>query len=446
MIPRAHFVTGRRWAILPPVIAATCFWIGRHAVADVHGATLAAAWTVLSSSIIFHLCLANSPRRFLATGRQGRILDRLFVTVNVPVYNEDPDTLRLVICSLFAQTRLPNRVEVVVNGPTAPDYGVVIAEFRSIAAFYPQVEASWIRTPVPGKRNAQARTFSDGGQADVFVTVDSDTILDPDAIRNGLKPFADPGITSVAAVMITYNSDRNFLTRLTEVWFTTFQTFMRAAWSRLGCVLVNSGCLAFYRADVIRPALPAYVRETFLGRPVEFSDDSLLTLYALLKGKTVQQPDAFAFMVMPEKLSHHFRQQIRWYRGSFIRSWWRFRYLPLRSIAYWEHMLIWITFALAMTLFSGAFIEAPLMDHRMPDIAATVLALTLTYAAASGYLMIRRDGCPLHRQLATFALSPLTGIWTLVVLRPLRIYAIVTCRRTGWGTRGTVEVGLGGDA
>jgi hyaluronan synthase len=242
--------------------------------------------------------------------------------------------------------------------------------------------------------------------------------------------------------MITYNSATNLLTRLTEVWFTTFQTFMRAAWSRLGCVLVNSGCLAFYWADAIRPALDAYTNETFLGRPVEFSDDSLLTLYALLQGRTVQQPTSFAFMVMPERLSHHIRQQIRWYRGSYIRSWWRFRYLPVRGIAYWEHLLVWVTFALAMALFTGAFIEGPLTGSREPDFAATALALILTYAAASGYLLIKRDGQTFGQQLMTFILVPLTGIWTMLVLRPLRIYSILTCRRTGWGTRARIEVGL----
>ncbi len=442
VIPRARLAANRRWAILPPVIAAIGFWLCRHVLADLDDASVTAAWTFLSASVLWHLALACSPRRFVTTPRQERHLGELFVTVNLPVYNEDPQTLRLVLCSLFAQERLPDRIQVVVNGPGPPDYSTVLAEFHSLAAFYQQVECSWIRTPVPGKRNAQALTFDDGGQADIFVTVDSDTILDPAAIREGIKPFADPRITSVAAMMITYNSGRNFLTRMTEVWFTTFQTFLRAAWSRLGCVLVNSGCLAFYRADAIRPALVAYTSESFFGRPVEFSDDSLLTLYALLNGRTVQQPTAFAFMVMPDRLWHHFRQQLRWYRGSFIRSWWRFRYLPMRGIAYWEHMLIWSTSALAMTLFVGVFIEAPLFDHKGPNLASTLLALILTYAAASGYLMIQRDDQTLRRQLVTFLCAPLTGLWTILVLRPLRIYAMLTCRKTGWGTRGQVEVGI----
>ena len=71
-----------------------------------------------------------------------------------------------------------------------------------------------------------------------------------------------------------------------------------------------------------------------------------------------------------------------------------------------------------------------------------MLALVLTYAASSGYLMIQRSDQSLRRQLVTFLCAPLTGVWTVLVLRPLRLYAMVTCRNTGWGTRGQIEVGL----
>jgi hyaluronan synthase len=64
---------------------------------------------------------------------------------------------------------------------------------------------------------------------------------------------------------------------------------------RLGCVLVNSGNFSLYRTRMIKEAIPAYENETFAGRPVQFSDDSMLTLFAHLNGRTVQQPSSFAF-------------------------------------------------------------------------------------------------------------------------------------------------------
>jgi hypothetical protein len=63
------------------------------------------------------------------------------------------------------------------------------------------------------------------------------------------------------------------------------------------------------------------------------------------------------------------------------------------------------------------------------------------YATALKYLLIRRDDEQLASQLGTFLLAPLVFLWSFIVLRPLRLYAIATCLSTGWGTRtGGVEV------
>lgn len=43
-------------------------------------------------------------------------------------------------------------------------------------------------------------------------------------------------------------------------------------------------------------------------------------------------------------------------------------------------------------------------------------------------------------QLLTYALTPLAVLWGYVVLRPIRIYASLTCFKPGWGTRESVEV------
>jgi hyaluronan synthase len=444
VIPQIRFAERRQWVLLIIPVVTIGFWMFHHGLEMRAGGKLVGPWLVFMVSVLWHLTLAWTDRPFKVTPRQERGLDRLFVTVNVPVYNEDPQTLRRVAYSLFAQDRLPNRIQFVDDGSTRFDYRDVAAEVRSLADFYPEVDCSWIRKGNGGKRNAQAVTFNDGGRADIFVTVDSDSTLDPSAIREGLKPFADPNVASVAAIVVLSNARRNFLTRLTELWLTAFQTFVRAAWSRLGCVLVNSGGLALYRADIIRTALPAYTSETFGGRPVHFSDDSLLTLYALLSGRTVQQSSSFVFTEMPETLNHHFRQQIRWMRGSFIRAWWRFRYLPFRGFAYWEHLLMWVTFAMATVLFISVFVSGPMLDGRLlPALAGLALALVLTYAASSRFFMIVREDQPVARQLVTFGCAPLVALWLMLVLRPLRLYSMVTCRKTGWGTRAKVEVSLG---
>lgn len=446
MIPSARIAQWRALILFPMTTAAVAFWAVWHAAFIAGQLGLALAWAALSLFTFLQLALAWTDRPALATGRQQQWLDGLFVTLNVPVYNEDQHMLRLAILSLFAQTRLPNRIQIVDDGSTQHDYREVRNEYRNLAAFYPQVEASWIRTRNRGKRHAQSVTFRDRGQADIFVTVDSDTILDRHAIEEGLKPFLDPRVTSVAGMLISYNASRNWLALLTDFWLVCVQVSIRSAWSRLGCVLVNSGCLAFYRADVIREALPSYLSETFFGRPVQFSDDSLLTLFAAICGRTVQQPTAFSFSVMPEKINHHFRQQLRWMRGSFIRSWWRFRYLPLSRISYWIHLLSWVVFAVNLTLFCEIFVEEPIVEHQLPPAPVNFFTLLLAYTIAIRVLTIQRSDASSFRQLVGVICAPLTALWVLLVLRPLRLYSMVTCRRTGWGTRKKIEVSMAAGA
>jgi hyaluronan synthase len=134
-------------------------------------------------------------------------------------------------------------------------------------------------------------------------------------------------------------------------------------------------------------------------------------------------------------------------RGSFIRAWWRFRYLPLRGFAYWENLLMWVTFVLALILFTSVVISEPVIDgRRSPALAGLVLALVLTYAASSRFFMISRGDQRMVRQLLTFCCAPVVGLWSMLVLRPLRLYAMATCRTTAWGTRAKVEIALGREA
>jgi hyaluronan synthase len=57
-------------------------------------------------------------------------------------------------------------------------------------------------------------------------------------------------------------------------------------------------------------------------------------------------------------------------------------------------------------------------------------------------LIVKRSDVTLADQIDMFALVPLSFAWLLLVLKPLRVWGMSTCRRTGWGTRAKVEVGI----
>jgi hyaluronan synthase len=353
--------------------------------------------------------------------------------VVLPVFNEDPDLLARCLDSLLSQSRLPDLVLVTDDG-SAVDYSRVRAEFEA-AAMAAGVAASWERFPVNrGKRDAQAAAFRGAPQADVYITVDSDTILDYHAIAEGMKPFADPGVQSVAGLLLVANHRRNLLTRATELWYVTSELADRAAQSAFRSVLVNAGTFALYRAAIVHASMDAYVNETFFGRRVEFSDDSMLTLQALLAGKTVQQPTAIGFTVMPETVSHHARQYLRWMRGMTIRTFWRFRYLPLHRYAYWQHLLRWVQAFTTIPLFFTVMIAEPVIHQTWTPWILLVPPL-VGYGKSLRYLTVRRPDEPWWSQLLTWLLAPLVAVWQYTVLRGIWWYATATCLRTGWGTR-----------
>ncbi|MFF4342978.1 hypothetical protein ACFY00_23995 [Kitasatospora sp. NPDC001540] len=180
--------------------------------------------------------------------------------------------------------------------------------------------------------------------------------------------------------------------------------------------------------------LDEYVAERFAGRPVTFSDDSMLTFYALRRGRVVQQPTAIVFSVMPETVGHHLRQYLRWMRGSTIRSLWRVRYLPLCHPAFLAQVLRWYqhlaaTAAAALLLGHSLYGGTPLP----PELLA--VPLLIVSGQTLRYLTVRRSDQSLRSQLGTRALTPLAVAWSWAVLRPVRWYATATCLRTGWGTR-----------
>jgi hyaluronan synthase len=297
-------------------------------------------------------------------------------------------------------------------------------------------------------------------QADIYVTVDSDSCLDSRALEQLLFPLADPKVMSSAGVIMATNNRGpqkpatragrgrwrlyKLMCRVTDLWLVTSQLVDRSSLSTVGAVMVNSGPLAAYRASILRENLDGYLNETFAGRPVNLSDDSLLTLYALMRGKTVQQPTAFAFSAMPEKYGHLQRMYLRWMRGSTIRSLWRLRYLPMNRLAYWIHLSRWFQVVLTSIVLAWLLLVDPIRHANYPSPLFLVVPFIIGWAQGMRYLVVRRSDESTASRVFTWSLMPIAVVFSWTVLRWLRWYGAATCRNTGWGTRQNgAEVSLG---
>jgi hyaluronan synthase len=399
---------------------------------------LMAAWSLAFAFSAIQWLLSWRDRPWVIAEVQQAHLDRLHVSVVVPLYNEDPALVDRCIWALVSQSRPPQRIAVVDDG-SAVDYSALREHWTRES---PEgVEISWIRQHNAGKKHAQSVIFGHDQDADIFVTVDSDTALERNAISEGIKPFAHRDVMSVAGIELAFNSATNWLTRTVSARSMFFQVVACGTQSSFGDMLVNRGAFALYRADLIRDIVPAYIGETFMGRPVRLGDDAALTLFARGRGRAVQQSSAFALTMYPETLSHHIRQWIRWMRGSTIRNCWRLRYLPVRSYGWW-FTVIGIQLFLASTI-------VPVMIVLTWPKSATFTWGAITALVCWAYLTglripaIRRSDEGWWYRLGSLACYAPAMLWGMFVLRPLRFWGIVSCLRQDWTTRTDgAEIGI----
>jgi hyaluronan synthase len=417
------------------VLVALALWAIHHFLQmNQHiGKNLGIVWITIFIILVLQTVFYQLERPVKASDEELEELDKLKVSAIVPVYNEDPGYLKVCLSSFLAQERPLHSVHIVDDGSTTGDYAEVKRWWRR-AAKRKGIYTTWRRTPNQGKRHAQIAGALLAPEPDIILTVDSDSELAPNALYELLKPFKDPKVQSVAGIVLARNNSVNFLARITDLLFVTSQFVDRSGLSFLKSVMVNSGPIAAYRCCVVYDNIDTYLSETFAGRKVTFSDDSLLTLFALLRGKTVQQPTAFCFSAMPEKMSHHTRQYLRWMRGSTIRSMWRFKYLPLDGVAYWAHLLRWVQVFLS----TGAVLY--LLTTSQVGLYTLLIPFSIGASQSLRYLTVKRSDQCICSQFATWLLAPLSVLWSWFILRPLRWYGMATCWKTGWGTRKTIEL------
>jgi hyaluronan synthase len=405
-------------------------WVAWHLGWESLVLALCAAPAIIFRAVSWILSWFDRPA-IVASRADRRRLARLYVTVAVPAYNEDPGLLDRCLYALVNQSRPPQLVWVVDDGSDT-DY---TALRRYWEGTWPGgMEIRWTRQQNQGKRRAHAVVFEAVPEADIFVTVDSDTTLEWSALEEGLKPFQSKNVMSVAGIEMGFNATKNFLTRLQCSLQLYAQAVIGAAWSAAGDMYTNRGPFALYRAEAIRPFLALYRDETFFGRHVILGDDSLLTLFASSLGRSVQQLTAFGLTMWPETLGHHLRQRTRWARGRTMRNFWRIKYRPLHSYCWWFTVSGIYIFLFSLSLLVLLVIWWPVSAHFA--VRALIAIGILSVPNSLRVLCFWRSDESRRDRMLLFLMRPFAALWSsLVLARIVRLWGMVTVMRQGWTTR-----------
>lgn len=241
------------------------------------------------------------------------------LVIAVPAFNEQ-EHVEDTIDALFRVDYPADRLRVVVVDDGSSDE--TWERIRASAVRHPQLDG--IRfSRNRGKRAAMAAAVRAADGADLVVFVDSDSVLEPQALRELVRPFHGERADRVAAVTgqaDVQNPGTNLLTRLQQVrYFAAFRV-IKAAESRYGKVTCASGCFSAYRRSDLLAVLPEWENQRFLGQEATFGDDRALTNALLRRGRdVVYQSTAVSATLVPDRWRAFLRQQLRW-KKSWLRE------------------------------------------------------------------------------------------------------------------------------
>ncbi len=351
------------------------------------------------------------------------------VTVIIPAYNEGA-MVEKAIYSVVASDYPADRLEIFcIDDGSKDDTWEYIDR---AAKRYPNLIQA-IRFPTnQGKREALYAGFTQG-RGEYFVTVDSDSVIQPDTLKQVLAPMLqNPKIGAVAGNVKIYNRHANLLTRMLWVRFVLSFDFLRASQAMYGFVFCTPGALSAYRREAIWPVLEEWRQQTFLGRRCTIGEDRAFTNLVLRQGyHTFYQRSAVVYTTVPESYSGLCRMFLRWDRSNFRESYIQFKFMFTRYRR--EHRLLPILdFFVRELEFPMSLIFIPLLVLTIcmnPIILLKVIAAmaVISFVLCLYYVSTERD--------MDFVYGVVFSFYTFFLLKWIRPYALLTLRDGRWLTR-----------
>ena len=230
------------------------------------------------------------------------------VTVLIPAYNEQGVILQTITSVLAAD--YPAMHVIVVNDGSSDETGMLLD-----AHFGDDSRVQIIHQVNRGKAAALNNAIGHA-RTEIVVTIDADTEIEPDAIRQLVRHFEDPQTGAVAGNVKVGNRSR-WLTRWQALEYITSQNMEKRAFDLLNCITVVPGALGAWRKEAIAAA-GGITADTV-------AEDADLTIAIRRLGWRVSYEEtAIAWTEAPETANVLIRQRFRWTFGT-LQSFWKHR-------------------------------------------------------------------------------------------------------------------------
>lgn len=361
------------------------------------------------------------------------------ISVLIPAFNESivvADAIRSVAASDYPQGQF--EIIVIDDGSTDDTWTHIRRAVDACRCEHGALNIKSLQLPTNcGKREA---LFAGMQQAtgDIFVTVDSDTHVEANALRELVIPFInDAQVACVAGSVRVANPAESLITRFLHCYFSLSFRYVRAYQDAFRGVFCAPGALSAYRADVIRPQLNHWRQQSFLGRRCITGEDRALTNVVLRQGGlTTYQDTAVAWSAMPTTYLGLALMFLRWARSNVRETLvlWSFLLGDLGQrrgrLALRFNMLL----VAASLLMPYVFIA-----HAASVVAVSPVAVFAYLAAILGGGLVSSAIYFANERDHGWVWLPIYQVYWLISLSWIFPFALFTPHRMGWLTRGATR-------
>ena len=386
---------------------------------------------VLVANVLKHL-LAGVVKLTVRSARPSK--DYSFqptVSILLPCYNEGKTVYDTV--ESISKSNYPNgKFEIIAIDDCSKDdsYNWLLEAQKNFTNVAMQVS----RNP---QNRGKARTVCNALQqskAEIVLSIDSDCIFHPDAMRELMACFCDAKIGAVGGAIGVRNSNENIVTAIQAfVYYTNFRLMkVLENWTR--SIICISGCMFAIRRELFVKLEPRVRERSWLGIEVNDGEDRFLTHQILLEGYgTVLNADAQCWTTVPNRLSGLFKQQIRWQRSGVRDFLLTMRSLPRHVWTQHPNTLYNLVIpTLAAMTSIAVLLTLMFAAYQVPFWVSPWIFILYAAGAAVFHVLVRKYN---PEQAIRYPLKLAAFAGWIVVGRLVEIIAMLTLDSRDWGTR-----------
>jgi hyaluronan synthase len=352
------------------------------------------------------------------------------ISILLPCYNEG-QTVYDTIASISASNYPLHKMEIVAIDDCSVD-----DSFEWMLKAKQDFPGLSIRASRNLENSGKARTVCRAlrqASGEIVLSIDSDCIFDPNAVRELMACFCDPMIGGVGGAVGVRIVNRNTATKIqTFVYYTNFR-LIKALENPTRSVICISGCMFAIRRSLMLELEPIVRERTWFGIPVNDGEDRFLTHQILLRGYgTVINTAAQCWTTVPEDMGTLFKQQVRWQRSGVRDFLLTLRTLP-RHVCTVHPNAIYSVFFPTLAAITSIVVIVLFPSNNIPFWVAPTVLVSYAAGAAVFHRIVRRHN-PEQAVLSPLTLASF-AVW-IVAGRLVEIIALLTLDSQDWGTRG----------